>query len=175
MHITQDWRYKTLAVALFTVCSWVYRSRTIKRGLLDLVKDLLKAHNSCFSLRSSGTLRMSGPSQLSGHLALSGRPVFPLQKVIYGFAKHFGRLTSGRPARLGRPVFPPQNHIYGFPGLSGRPGSGWPARLGRPCVVYRFVACVFPAAGQPITVGHPDICVPPDVRCCPDVRPLLCT
>ena len=42
---------------------------------MDLVKDLLKTHNSIFH-RTSSTLRTSDPFQLTGRLAPVGRPVF---------------------------------------------------------------------------------------------------
>ena len=129
---------------------------------MDLGKDLLKPTNSSFFLRTSGTLWTSDPSQLSGRPALYSRPVFPLQNNIHGFSSLFGRPISERPARLGRLVFLPQNNIYGFLSLSGRPVFGRPTRLGHPVAVCWFMAYEFPAVGRLMSIGRPDIFVPPD-------------
>ena len=58
-------------------------------------------------------------------------------------------------------------------GPSGRPCSGCPAQLGRPYPVHWIVAHILTAVGRPMTVGCPDLFVPSDVRCSPDVRPIL--
>ena len=60
----------------------------MKRGSLDLVKNLLKTTFPVPCLRTSGVLLSSGPSRLPGHPATSGRPVF-LYSMIFTDVRDF--------------------------------------------------------------------------------------
>ena len=131
---------------------------------MDLVKNLLKSYyfyTLPSDVRCSTHVRSLLVAWTSGHFRSSG---VPLQYDFYGC-----------PELSGCPTLSQQKQFYGRPdppvvrAPDVRPISDV-------CILYTGLwVTLFTAAGGSMAVGRPDLFVPPDVSCSPDVRPILYT